>query len=102
MIRRPPRSTLFPYTTLFRSHQGGAAARAGARVGGVGQAGGGDVGIVEAEPERRPRQPLADVAEAGIVGGRKSPRLDSHPPVILLGRLFFEKKNRQRILSDRF
>src|SRR2546430_9942637 len=27
MIRRPPRSTLFPYTTLFRS----AAARSGAR-----------------------------------------------------------------------
>src|SRR5690242_21306568 len=23
MIRRPPRSTLFPYTTLFRSRQGG-------------------------------------------------------------------------------
>src|SRR2546427_4029576 len=23
MIRRPPRSTLFPYTTLFRSEQGG-------------------------------------------------------------------------------
>src|SRR2546430_9671546 len=23
MIRRPPRSTLFPYTTLFRSHTGG-------------------------------------------------------------------------------
>src|SRR3989338_5243558 len=23
MIRRPPRSTLFPYTTLFRSHFGG-------------------------------------------------------------------------------
>src|SRR2546428_3531981 len=23
MIRRPPRSTLFPYTTLFRSHIGG-------------------------------------------------------------------------------
>src|SRR2546428_4412973 len=23
MIRRPPRSTLFPYTTLFRSHHGG-------------------------------------------------------------------------------
>src|SRR3989441_12837236 len=26
MIRRPPRSTLFPYTTLFRSRRGGAAA----------------------------------------------------------------------------
>src|SRR3989475_6532482 len=25
MIRRPPRSTLFPYTTLFRSNNGGAA-----------------------------------------------------------------------------
>src|SRR3712207_7229593 len=25
MIRRPPRSTLFPYTTLFRSYQGGGA-----------------------------------------------------------------------------
>src|SRR2546429_5105743 len=27
MIRRPPRSTLFPYTTLFRSHAGRAADR---------------------------------------------------------------------------
>src|SRR3712207_7338707 len=26
MIRRPPRSTLFPYTTLFRSHRRGGAA----------------------------------------------------------------------------
>src|SRR2546430_4148987 len=27
MIRRPPRSTLFPYTTLFRSHEHNAAIR---------------------------------------------------------------------------
>src|SRR5256885_11236247 len=27
MIRRPPRSTLFPYTTLFRSLSGGGRAR---------------------------------------------------------------------------
>src|SRR2546428_10670695 len=27
MIRRPPRSTLFPYTTLFRSRDGGAGVR---------------------------------------------------------------------------
>src|SRR5256885_11761943 len=27
MIRRPPRSTLFPYTTLFRSHTGERSAR---------------------------------------------------------------------------
>src|SRR2546430_13010993 len=29
MIRRPPRSTLFPYTTLFRSLVGGGADHAG-------------------------------------------------------------------------
>src|SRR2546427_5203267 len=38
MIRRPPRSTLFPYTTLFRSrgrrHQPGPTAREGAAAGG--------------------------------------------------------------------
>src|SRR5436309_4896658 len=28
MIRRPPRSTLFPYTTLFRSHRAALAFRA--------------------------------------------------------------------------
>src|SRR5260370_21793774 len=36
MIRRPPRSTLFPYTTLFRSHQRAAELRPvthGVRVG---------------------------------------------------------------------
>src|SRR5258706_4005641 len=27
MIRRPPRSTLFPYTTLFRSRHGGTSER---------------------------------------------------------------------------
>src|SRR2546426_10402247 len=27
MIRRPPRSTLFPYTTLFRSQTGGVSAK---------------------------------------------------------------------------
>src|SRR3989454_9372516 len=30
MIRRPPRSTLFPYTTLFRSHVLSGSARGGA------------------------------------------------------------------------
>src|SRR3712207_7637846 len=39
MIRRPPRSTLFPYTTLFRSRQGLAPGRRMARL--------------DAEPDRR-------------------------------------------------
>src|SRR5260370_5784146 len=43
MIRRPPRSTLFPYTTLFRSAQGdGRGARS--LVDGGGAAGAGEVG----------------------------------------------------------
>src|SRR2546430_13515956 len=33
MIRRPPRSTLFPYTTLFRSKFTGACARAHRAIG---------------------------------------------------------------------
>src|SRR2546426_9186539 len=39
MIRRPPRSTLFPYTTLFRSRRADPARREGARVA-VGEHGG--------------------------------------------------------------
>src|SRR2546425_3292797 len=31
MIRRPPRSTLFPYTTLFRSHERGQSLSGGQR-----------------------------------------------------------------------
>src|SRR3712207_8015854 len=37
MIRRPPRSTLFPYTTLFRSDLGDEAAAAGLEVVRVGE-----------------------------------------------------------------
>src|SRR2546422_5769932 len=45
MIRRPPRSTLFPYTTLFRSrrHNGAPPRPASGRAGG-GQRGGGAQG----------------------------------------------------------
>src|SRR2546426_2209180 len=35
MIRRPPRSTLFPYTTLFRSAEGRPALRGDLREGGA-------------------------------------------------------------------
>src|SRR5256886_3293726 len=34
MIRRPPRSTLFPYTTLFRSNRGQESVELGGRDGG--------------------------------------------------------------------
>src|SRR3712207_9144003 len=57
MIRRPPRSTLFPYTTLFRSHrqagQGDAEAVAGRLVHLPVDQGGlvDDPGLLHLEPE---------------------------------------------------
>src|SRR6266550_6937166 len=39
MIRRPPRSTLFPYTTLFRSVRGRRAVARGRPRGGIGRPG---------------------------------------------------------------
>src|SRR3712207_7016605 len=55
MIRRPPRSTLFPYTTLFRSAEAerGGAVRLRARRRGVGAAG------------AQPGQPPARAGEGG-------------------------------------
>src|SRR3712207_7219483 len=73
MIRRPPRSTLFPYTTLFRSTRGAPRARADRRARraprptGAGRAG--RAGAVEPPVERLPR-PTAG-------GDRKSTRLNS-------------------------
>src|SRR3712207_8063808 len=65
MIRRPPRSTLFPYTTLFRS-LGDAAAESGRRE------------VHHAPPAQRLRQP-ADLLDerAPDEVDRKSTRLNS-------------------------
>src|SRR5256885_17185860 len=60
MIRRPPRSTLFPYTTLFRSRLRGRAARCdvhiGARLGPRGRVGvqrGGTVAVQHGLRDRK-------------------------------------------------
>src|SRR2546425_4089863 len=51
MIRRPPRSTLFPYTTLFRSRGAGAPA-------GLGTPAGPSAAPLRADDDvRRPRRP---------------------------------------------
>src|SRR5256886_4378938 len=78
MIRRPPRSTLFPYTTLFRSHAGDhTAVRAGAS-GGGGRGGGARAPACAVLPRPRrgrgavPRQPVRGVAGAARGGSRKS------------------------------
>src|SRR3712207_7128559 len=77
MIRRPPRSTLFPYTTLFRS--GGARPLPRAL--------------------RRPRAPLADagVAAAAADRERAAQRSEEHTSELqsrqyLVCRLLLEKK----------
>src|SRR5256885_9745892 len=88
MIRRPPRSTLFPYTTLFRSAgatraaaaEGAAAARAGGvvRIIGRGGACGGETTT------------LGGMARAG---DRKSTRLNSSHLVISYAVFCLKKKN---------
>src|SRR4051812_49571864 len=72
MIRRPPRSTLFPYTTLFRSAD---RRRAGAPAGHHGRAGAG------------PRRDRAARSE------EHTSELQSH--VNLVCRLLLEKKKRR-------
>src|SRR5258708_15012710 len=63
MIRRPPRSTLFPYTTLFRS----ALARLVEAVLGLGA----ELQFVDFEPGGRhgAEQAVSLVADAGVEGG---------------------------------
>src|SRR5437867_10285999 len=91
MLRRPPRSTLFPYTTLFRS--GRAAPRRRARGGGAAAArraqaaGGGGGGLPAARGGVRQAQP---------------PRSEEHTselqsPYDLVCRLLLEKKNTNSI-----
>src|SRR2546430_5998695 len=97
MIRRPPRSTLFPYTTLFRSARGGAP-HAGGRVagregrGGSAQRGGED-------PERDP------VAPARAPPARRGPRSEEHTSELqsqsnLVCRLLLEKKKKKSPCQD--
>src|SRR3712207_7301482 len=71
MIRRPPRSTLFPYTTLFRSDS---AIMGGGDGGRVDQGDAGGVGVIAAGGQGADQAPVP----AGADGGdRKSTRLNS-------------------------
>src|SRR5256885_13028697 len=72
MIRRPPRSTLFPYTTLFRSqrHQG----RLGAKV---------------------RHAPLGEAAEFDHVGRSEEHTSELQSPCNLVCRLLLEKKKKK-------
>src|SRR3712207_7094700 len=94
MIRRPPRSTLFPYTTLFRSHQ---RERQRRRI-----AAGPLARLVEAPPAPRallsPRgERVVLVAEAGgNAKDRKSTRLNSSHANISYAVFCLKKKKNTR------
>src|SRR2546426_7105823 len=83
MIRRPPRSTLFPYTTLFRSHQ---VVEAEARHEDAAAATGADV----LEDERQPQ----DRHVAHVRSEEHTSELQS--PCNLVCRLLLEKKKKHR------
>src|SRR5260370_28448588 len=90
MIRRPPRSTLFPYTTLFRSPLRGGLLRA---VDG-GAAADRGVGRVERVGRRRTAR-----AAGAVCLGRGQGRSEEHTSELqshlnLVCRLLLEKKNK--------
>src|SRR2546422_2342504 len=85
MIRRPPRSTLFPYTTLFRSHFSTRHDHRRRRVGRRGQFAGGPVQRIWLEQSVRAlhQQPAQD---------RKSTRLNSSHGYISYAVFCLKKK----------
>src|SRR5690348_18054635 len=98
MIRPPPRSTLFPYTTLFRSSDAQVDLRV-ARAAAAGPRG---------LPEHPPALTLgglhaAHVAEAAVRRGdpdRKSTRLNSSHPSISYAVFCLKKKNKTEHKED--
>src|SRR5258708_25884386 len=74
MIRRPPRSTLFPYTTLFRSVQRDPVAAAA-----DGQNDGGSIG---ANRNTRLRDPRAQLQHIVGIGDRNITPLNSSHQII--------------------
>src|SRR3712207_8484031 len=98
MIRRPPRSTLFPYTTLFRSS---ASSRHDASPTGErsvhGEAAG--VAAVSDQPETRDRCGRENVDTAGSSGrrsrDRKSTRLNSSHANISYAVFCLKKKKNE-------
>src|SRR3712207_7143175 len=97
MIRRPPRSTLFPYTTLFRSKRAHAACNRRRTRGHVARAESG-------EAFSKPEPPRSEAQSGGEVGvplnsDRKSTRLNSSHANISYA-VFCLKKTSPRLRTE--
>src|SRR2546422_2944095 len=84
MIRRPPRSTLFPYTTLFRSAGGAPPRREGENRPRSER-------VADAWPQLRHAEPGGSVLE--VSRDRKSTRLNSSHGYISYAVFCLKKKN---------
>src|SRR2546426_8194169 len=96
MIRRPPRSTLFPYTTLFRSHKGRTKETLAYR--GVPTAPFTCIEAVEQVERMALPYPvfIKPVAEGSGKGDRKSTRLNSSHLVISYAVFCLKKKKKEK------
>src|SRR2546422_1933698 len=97
MIRRPPRSTLFPYTTLFRSRERQAQVLVGERVGDAAR----PVGVVVAEHDLARiahRQPARRVDDhvALTVARSEEHTSELQSRLHLVCRLLLEKKKKSK------
>src|SRR3712207_7501409 len=97
MIRRPPRSTLFPYTTLFRSDGGRRAAPSGG--GGRRAHGLGDLRRPAPHSDAHHRGDAPDAQRRGGGGAVHVPRSEEHTSELqsrqyLVCRLLLEKKKK--------
>src|SRR5438034_8294546 len=98
-VRPPPSSTLFPYTTLFRSSGSGAAGERRGR-GRRGPAAGGEAGAARSCPGSPRGEPAGYPLGAGSrppgVRDRKSTRLNSSHTVISYAVFCLKKKKKNR------
>src|SRR3712207_8921087 len=100
MIRRPPRSTLFPYTTLFRSEERHRPAVVHLAVGEQSAAQDQQSGGEQHDPvagDRDGEGPEVDAVEAGV--DRKSTRLNSSHANISYAVFCLKKKKKSNQLS---
>src|SRR2546430_6212598 len=106
MIRRPPRSTLFPYTTLFRSRTESRGTPSWARAAAATSASVSPSGTKNRASTPRPRSSASTTSLHGLRGASR--RSEEHTSELqsqsnLVCRLLLEKKkqHRKNIPSDR-